>query len=209
MSGIHDFGTVLLAAILLNLTPGQDTLFVLGRSLAGGRGAGIASALGIGVGSLLHTLAAGLGLSALLAASPTAFRALELLGAAYLIWLGARLVLARPVAGAGIAAADAGGSALALRQGILTNLANPKVALFFLAFLPQFVDPRAGQALAAFLLLGCTFVATGTAWCLVLALGAARLRARVATGAGAALWLPRVAGALFVALGLRLLAGAS
>ena len=140
MSGIHDYWLFVAAGILLNLTPGQDTLFIIGRSLTGGVRAGIAAAFGIAIGSLGHTLAAALGLSVLLASSAAAFTLVKLLGAAYLIYLGVRLLCARPARHASAAPAAAGADPRsALLQGILTNLLNPKVALFFLAFLPQFV----------------------------------------------------------------------
>src|SRR5690348_6020884 len=113
MFGIHDFGVFLVTGILLNLTPGPDTFYILGRSMAQGRGAGVASALGISVGSLVHTLAAALGLSAIIAASATAFLVLKFAGAAYLIFLGARMLVSRASA-ASIPAAFASSGFLAV-----------------------------------------------------------------------------------------------
>lgn len=206
MFGIHDFGVFVAAGVLLNLTPGQDTLYILGRAIAHGRAIGVASALGIGTGCLLHTGAAALGVSALIAASPAAFTLLKIAGAAYLIYLGAGMLLGRaPVADTPVSPAAANARA-AFRQGVLTNITNPKVALFFLAFLPQFIDPASPDKLAAFLLLGSTFVATGTLWCLILALAAARARTWLSPAARGSRWLARAAGLLFIALGVRLAA---
>jgi threonine/homoserine/homoserine lactone efflux protein len=206
MFGIHDYVVFVAAGILLNLTPGQDTLYIIGRAMAQGRRIGVASALGISAGGLLHTLAAALGLSAILAASTTAFVILKWVGAAYLIYLGARLLLARPAV-AGVADATAAVDvAAAFRQGVLTNVTNPKVVLFFLAFLPQFIDPASATKIAAFLALGATFVTTGTLWCLMLALAAGTLRNVIAPSAVAGVRLHRICGALFIALGLRLAA---
>ena len=162
-------GLFLAAGVLLNLTPGQDTMFIIGQSLTGGFRAGVAAALGIALGTVFHTLAAALGLSAILATSPLAFSIVKFLGAAYLVFLGIKLILSRP-AGDGAAARAAPSTPRAvLRQGILTNVLNPKVALFFLAFLPQFVDPSSGSRILAFLVLGAIFISTGFLWCLVLA----------------------------------------
>jgi threonine/homoserine/homoserine lactone efflux protein len=205
MSGIHDYWLFVAAGILLNLTPGQDTLFIIGRSLTGGVRAGIAAAFGIAIGSLGHTLAAALGLSVLLASSAAAFTLVKLLGAAYLIYLGVRLLCARPARHASAAPAAAGADPRsALLQGILTNLLNPKVALFFLAFLPQFIDAHGGGRTLAFLTLGVTFVSTGLAWCLVLAVCAARLQAFFLRNPSARTLLDRAVGGLFLALGARL-----
>ena len=132
-----------LSGILLNLTPGQDTFFILGNSLGAGRRAGIAAALGIGAGSMVHTLAAALGLSAILATSATAFTVVKLLGAAYLIYIGVRALTSRTLLNDNVVAGDAVVARVAFRRGIVTNLLNPKVALFFLAFLPHFIVRRA------------------------------------------------------------------
>jgi threonine/homoserine/homoserine lactone efflux protein len=205
MLGIHHFWLFLLSGILLNLTPGQDTMYILGRSLSGGRAAGVASALGISVGSLLHTLAAALGLSALLATSATAFTIVKLAGAIYLAYLGLRMLFARASTPAvDPARAQPADQWPAFRQGILTNLLNPKVALFFLAFLPQFIDPASPHKVTAFLALGGTFICTGTLWCLALAMGAARFRRFLLANPTLRLWTDRCVGGLFVLLGARL-----
>lgn len=204
MFGIHDFGLFLAAGILLNLTPGPDTAYILGRSIAQGRRAGVASALGIGVGSIFHTSAAAFGLSAFLATSAWAFSAVKLAGAAYLIFLGLRALLQREHGPRMPAELKQNDPVAAFRQGILTNLLNPKVALFFLAFLPQFIDSGTPSKLAAFLLLGLAFVTTGTIWCLVLAWFAAAFSTRLRGNAAVTALLNRAVGSLFIFLGLRL-----
>ena len=204
MSDIHHYGLFVLAAIVLILTPGQDTLYVLGRSLSGGLRAGVASALGITAGSVVHTLAAAAGLSLLLRAFPPAFVAVKLCGAAYLIYLGARLLLARNALHDLTMPSPPSSARRAFVQGALSNLLNPKVALFFLAFLPQFIDPQGASKSVAFLTLGATFVSMGGIWCLVLAAAAARLRAFLVRNALLRRRIDRGVGALFMLLGARL-----
>jgi threonine/homoserine/homoserine lactone efflux protein len=205
MLGIHHYWLFLATAIVLIITPGQDTFFILGRSLAGGRPAGIAAALGISVGSVGHTVLAALGLSALLATSPAAFTAVKLAGAAYLVWIGVRAFFTRATGLPGREPAAAGdGRWPAFRSGILTNLLNPKVALFFLALMPQFIEASSANKVAAFLALGLTFVALGVVWCVLLAIAAASMRGWFLRRPSMATVLNRVAGAMFIALGLRL-----
>jgi threonine/homoserine/homoserine lactone efflux protein len=206
MLGIHDYWLFIATGVLLNLTPGQDTLYILGRSIAQGRRIGVASALGISAGGVVHTLAAALGLSAVLATSASAFVALKILGAAYLVYLGVRMIVTRT---ATVGSADITGPVntwTAFRQGMLTNVLNPKVALFFLALMPQFIEPGSPTKVGAFLVLGFTFLTTGTVWCLVLALGAAHVRSFFASRPRALQSLSQVSGALFILLGLRLAA---
>lgn len=202
--GIHDFGLFLASALLLNLTPGQDTLYILGRTLGEGRTAGMAAALGVSAGTAVHSLAAALGVSAIVAASDTAFTLMKLIGACYLVYLGIGL-LRGPVALNAVPERSASTTPVAaFRQGILTNVANPKVALFFLAFLPQFVDPASPNRLAALLVLGLTFVTTSTLWCLALVAGANHIRGMFTPSSRSAHLLRRAAGVIFVTLGLRL-----
>jgi threonine/homoserine/homoserine lactone efflux protein len=202
--GIHHYWLFIATAIVLILTPGQDTFFILGRSLSGGRAAGIAAALGVSAGTVGHTVLAALGLSALLATSPYAFMAVKLAGAAYLLYIGIKAMLTRPAQAPGGDAAANGGRWPAFRQGIITNLLNPKVALFFLALMPQFIDAGSTNKVAAFLALGLTFVTLGVLWCCVLAIGAAKLRGAFLRRPSIATWLNRVAGAMFIALGIKL-----
>jgi threonine/homoserine/homoserine lactone efflux protein len=205
MLGIHHYGWFLATAIVLVITPGQDTFFILGRSLSGGRAAGIAAALGISAGSVIHTFAAALGLSALLATSPYAFMAVKFTGAAYLLYIGVRALLSRSSGLPGEQGAAGGaGQWAAFRQGVLSNLLNPKVALFFLALMPQFIAAGSSNKVGAFLALGLSFVALGVLWCVVLAIAAARLRGAFLRRPSMANVLNKVAGVMFIALGLRL-----
>jgi RhtB (resistance to homoserine/threonine) family protein len=204
MFGIHDFGLFLGAGILLNLTPGPDTAYILGRSIAQGREAGIASALGISLGSIFHTCAAALGLSAILATSALAFGAIKLLGGAYLVFLGIKMLLDRRKHLSLPSHFRRRTTIAAFRQGVLTNVLNPKVALFFLAFLPQFIDPASTTKIPAFVTLGLTFVTTGTIWCLILAWFASAFSRRLRENEMIGQWINRTVGALLVFLGLRL-----
>src|ERR1700730_812483 len=204
MFGIHDFGLFLAAGILLNLTPGPDTAYILGRTIAQGREAGIASAFGICVGSIFHTCAAALGLSAILATSAVTFSAIKLLGGAYLMFLGIKMLFDRQRELSLRSNFRRRTTAAAFRQGVFTNLLNPKVALFFLAFLPQFIDPASNMKVLAFLILGLTFVTTGTIWCLILAWFASAFSERLRGSQAVGQWLNQAAGALFIFLGVRL-----
>jgi threonine/homoserine/homoserine lactone efflux protein len=206
MFGIHDFALFLASGILLNLAPGPDTAYILGRSIAQGRTAGIASAFGISVGSIFHTCAAALGLSAFLATSAWAFSAIKLIGGGYLVFLGIKLILERGEQFRVPSGFRRFNSGAAFRQGILTNLLNPKVALFFLAFLPQFIDPASTTKIPAFLALGVTFVTTGTIWCVILAWFAAAFSQRLRANRKISQWFNRAIGSLFVFLGVRLAA---
>jgi RhtB (resistance to homoserine/threonine) family protein len=202
--GIHDYWLFVLAGVLLNLTPGQDTFYILASSIAQGRRIGVASALGICSGCIVHTLAAAAGLSAILATSAAAFVVVKLAGAAYLIYLGIRYLRAHDDESLATRAPVSRDAWKAFRQGVVTNVLNPKVALFFLAFLPQFIDPESPNKIAAFIALGLTFIATGTAWCLFLAIAAASVRRFFADHPRAFTRLSQAAGALFVGLGVRL-----
>ena len=204
MLGIHDFGLFLTVGVLLNLTPGPDTAYILGRSIAQGREAGIASALGISAGTIFHTCAAALGLSAILAMSAVAFSAIKLLGGAYLVFLGLKMILERRGQLGFPSNFRRRTTAAAFRQGVLTNVLNPKVALFFVAFLPQFIDPASSTKIFAFLFLGLTFVTTGTIWCLIVAWFASASSKRLRTNEAVVQWLNRTVGALFVFLGVRI-----
>ena len=205
MLGIHHYWLFIATAIVLVITPGQDTFFILGRSLASGRAAGISAALGITAGSIIHTFLAALGLSALLAASPYAFMTVKFIGAAYLVYIGVRALLSRATGLPGAAAQPAGdGRWSAFRQGIISNLFNPKVALFFLALMPQFISAGSSNKVGAFLALGLSFVTLGVVWCVILAVAAARLRGAFLRRPSMASVLNKVAGVMFIALGLRL-----
>jgi threonine/homoserine/homoserine lactone efflux protein len=211
MDGVHDLALFVPAALLLNLTPGADMLFVAGTAGARGRRAGVLAALGVGVGCFVHIALAALGLSALLAASELAFTAVKLVGAAYLVWMGLGLLRATPPDAQAQAPAHSSGAPARTRsvfwQGALTNALNPKVALFFLAFLPQFVDGAGPARAAAFVVLGVLFTIGGTLVNVAVALAAGSLARGLAGRGRMGTWLQRAAGALFVGLGLRLAFG--
>jgi threonine/homoserine/homoserine lactone efflux protein len=153
-------GLFVAAALALLLVPGPAVLYVVTRSVDQGRPAGLASVLGIGLGSLVHVAFAAVGLSALLASSAAAFGVVKWLGAAYLVWLGLQRLLVRSEEDAPVAVAPERLSRVFL-QGVVVNVLNPKTALFFLAFLPQFVDPALGTAWTQVVMLGAAFVAVG------------------------------------------------
>jgi threonine/homoserine/homoserine lactone efflux protein len=204
MFGIHAFGIFLATGIILNLTPGQDTFYILGRSISQGRSAGIASVLGISSGGLIHMLTAALGLSAILAASASAFLAVKLLGAAYLAYLGAGMLLTRSSPASIPSDFSSSGFVAVYRQGLLTNVLNPKLALFFLAFMPQFIAGDSPSKSWAFITLGACFVTTGTIWCFCLAWFGSLIGKRLRYSTTSASILKRTAGALFILLGVRL-----
>jgi RhtB (resistance to homoserine/threonine) family protein len=206
MFGIQELPLFILAGMLLNFTPGPDSLLVMTRSAAQGWRAGSVAAFGICAGTFVHIFAAALGLSALLATSSLAFAVVKYLGAAYLLYVGLTMLFSKH-SGAGQPAA-----ALIARlplqqiflQGFLTNVLNPKVALFFLAFMPQFIDPQSPDKAAAFVLLGIIFNTTGTLWCHVLALMAAFASRKLRASERVGVWLNRAIGAVFVSFGIRL-----
>ncbi|MGJ4998079.1 LysE family translocator [Bradyrhizobium sp. HKCCYLS3077] len=208
MLGIHDLLLFLVSGLLLNMTPGPDTAYIIGRSAQMGWRGGAAAAFGISAGCLVHVVANAVGLSALLTASATAFAAVKWAGAAYLVYLGLTQLLARRPADAQAGREMTTAPAATLRQvfwqGALTNVLNPKVAMFFLAFLPQFVAADAPQKPIAFLLLGTIFIVNGTIWCLGVAVVAARAARRVRGSSAALSWLNRAIGGLFVYLGVRI-----
>ena len=208
--GITELGLFCLAVLLLNVTPGPDTAYIAGRSLAQGRRAGLISAAGISAGCCLHAVASALGLSALLAASATAFLIVKLAGGMYLIYLGLCMLLPR----SGQPTTDANATPRALdqkplptifMQALLTNLMNPKVILFFISFFPQFVAPDATHKTLTLLLLGAIFVVMSTCWNCGTALVVAVLVQRRIAGSAYQKWLGRVVGGSFIALGARLL----
>jgi threonine/homoserine/homoserine lactone efflux protein len=199
------FAAFMLAALALNLTPGPDIAYVATRTLAEGRPAGIASALGVGAASLVHTTLAALGLSSLFLYAPLLFDIVKYAGAAYLVWLAIRLW--RDNSGA-LAAGDAPriGVRRAFLEGAVTNLLNPKVALFFLALLPQFVDVGRGGVAGQMLLLGLAFNVSGTIVNVAVAALTARARSAVGASPRFARILRRLAALVFVGFAIRLAA---
>ena len=205
MFGTHDFLLFVAAGVLLNITPGPDMLYIIGRSTTQGWRAGAAAALGIGAGCVVHIAAAALGLSAVLAASASAFTILKIVGAAYLVYVGISFIRASrpsPRAAPHVALAPTT-LRIVFIQGFLTNVLNPKVALFFLAFLPQFIDSDAPSKPLGFLFLGAVFTFNGTLWNLLVACSAARFTVGIQRNKLAA-WFNRCIGGLFVYVGIRL-----
>ncbi|MDY0743653.1 LysE family translocator [Paucibacter sp. R3-3] len=206
MLGIHDLGLFIVSGLLLNIAPGPDSILIMTRSATQGWRAGCAAALGIGAGTCVHVLAAALGLSALLAGSAMAFTVVKWIGAAYLVYIGLAMLLARR--GTDAAAPVQTIASLPLRkvfaQGFLTNVLNPKVALFFLAFVPQFIAPDAPHKALAFLALGAIFNLNGMLWCNGLAVFTALASRRLNLGGAVSRWLNRGIGALFLSFGVKL-----
>ena len=202
--GIHQLWLFVFSGLLLNITPGPDTAYIIGRSIQFGWRGGAAAVTGICTGCLVHVFGAAIGLSALLMASSSAFALLKLAGAAYLLLVGIQMLLSQRQPLADVAAP---GGEMSLRkvfwQGALTNVLNPKVALFFLAFLPQFVAADSPHKALAFLLLGGIFIFNSTLWCLGIAAFAARAASRIRRSEGVMVWINRVLGGLFVYLGFR------
>jgi threonine/homoserine/homoserine lactone efflux protein len=205
MFGIHDLPLFVVSGLLLNIMPGPDSLLIMTRSATQGWRAGSAAALGIGTGTFVHIFAAALGMSAILATSAAAFTVVKLLGAAYILYLAVGMLLSKRGDGIEKPLTIA---PLPLRriygQGILTNVLNPKVALFFLAFVPQFIDANAPHKALAFIVLGAIFNINGMLWCHALALFTAQARARLKLNPAVTQWLNRATGGLFVWLGIKL-----
>ena len=183
-------------------------MYILGRSISQGKKAGILSALGISTGSLIHFIIAAFGLSILIAKSAIAFTMIKYLGAIYLIYLGVKAISTKSRNEFEIEKEKLDKKKPNNRKifvsGILTNILNPKVALFFLAFLPQFIDPNYTTNALPFIILGLTFIATGTIWCLALALFSARLSDRIRRNHKIKMWLDRITGGIFISLGIKL-----
>ena len=206
MLGIHDFWLFFISALLLNIAPGPDSAYVIGRSVQLGWRGGVAAALGISTGCLAHVFAVAIGLSALLVASATAFTAVKWAGAAYLCYVGVTMLLSRSKDLDDTRPRETSTVPLSrvFWQGALTDVLNPKVALFFLAFLPQFVEADAPHKAFAFMVLGLIFIFNGTLWCLSLAVVATKATGRMRRSGGAMAFINRGLGALFVYLGVRI-----
>lgn len=208
MLGIEHLGLFVISGLLLNMTPGADTLYIVSQSAARGQHAGIFAALGIGAGCIVHILAAALGLSALMMASSQAFFVVKIIGAAYLVYLGFSMLKnsARPVAipSDELKAAAPKSAGGVFWQGFLTNVLNPKVALFFLAFLPHFIAVDAPNRMLSMLLLGVIFDVNSTLWNILMAVLSAGVVQRFPALTRFACWFKRGVGVLFIALGGKL-----
>ncbi|MBZ6393626.1 MULTISPECIES: LysE family translocator [Pantoea] len=208
MSDIVHFPLFVASVVLLCITPGPDLAYVVGQSVARGRRAGILSAAGVALGSCTHAVASALGLTALIAASPLLFTLIKYLGAAYLIYLGARMIGSTFIASAAAETAPPPraltGTRLLLLRGFITSITNPKVLLFFIAFFPQFVVIGSQYHASAFLLLGMTYALIGLMTDVMFALLAGGAAGAVANNKRLQKVLDRLVGATFIGLGIRL-----
>jgi len=203
MYGIINFEVFLLTGILMNLIPGADTMYIVGRSISQGTRAGIYSVFGIITGSLVHTLLVSFGLSLILTKSIVLFNTIKIIGVFYLVYLGIKMILDKSNIGF-----ETSTNKLNLRkiylQGLLTSLTNPKVSLFFIAFLPQFIHAKASGPIP-FLILGLTFTATGLLWCLFVAYFSSYVTNKLRGNQKLGIILNRITGMIFICMGLKLL----
>ena len=201
--GIENFWVFAIAALLLNLTPGNDMLYVAARSASQGVKAGVVSAFGVMLGCMVHILAAVVGLSAIIAGSAVAFNIIKYLGAAYLVYLGIRSILSKRKQ----LQVRLGIKHLSYKkifwQGVITNVLNPKVALFFLAFLPQFINIRSGGAHWQILFLGTWFDLGGTSVNILVALLFGRIGKLLSGSPRFVLWQERITGMMLIGLGIK------
>lgn len=204
MFGINNYLLFIISGITLNLIPGPDSLFILGNSIAKGKKAGIFAVLGIGAGCLIHTLLVSLGLSTLFLISDLAFNIVKYIGAGYLLFLGINSFISKSN-NISLGTVDDKKYKEIFYQGFLTNLLNPKVALFFLSFLPQFVSTNNTYGALPFLILGFTFFITGTAWCFLLVLFSSKLTDTFRRNTKIYSILNKGLGLLFVGLAVNLL----
>jgi threonine/homoserine/homoserine lactone efflux protein len=210
--GTHDLTLFILSGLLLNIAPGPDSLLIVTRSASQGWRAGSAVAFGIGAGTFVHVFAAALGLSALLATSVTAFSIVKYIGAAYLLYIGMSMLFRKQRVDTPKAASEDDATERSpapthrkvFAQGFLTNVLNPKVAIFFLAFVPQFIAIDAANKPLAFIALGFIFDFNSMLWAHVLVVTAAVAGNRVRMGGAAIRWLNRAIGVMFVSFGLKL-----
>ncbi|SOC26340.1 RhtB (resistance to homoserine/threonine) family protein [Ureibacillus xyleni] len=205
MLGIINFEVFLIAAILLNLTPGTDTMYIVSRSISQGRTAGVYSALGITAGVVVHTFLAAFGLSVILMQSALLFNLIKIVGAIYLAYLGIKMLISKNDPSEQQSLPKQSNKKIFL-QGMITNVTNPKVALFFLAFLPQFIQTNS-QVFSPipFIILGLTFTLTGGIWCLITAYLTSMSTRKLRGNAKFSTILNKLTGIVFIAMGIKLL----
>ncbi len=208
MFGIENYTGFVIAAIILNLTPGADTMYILTRSISQGKSAGLVSVAGIIFGCIIHVFCAAFGLSLILTTSATVFTFVKWIGAGYLIFLGIKTLLEKSSRLAPDSV-ESGSKNLwkIFKQGVFTNVLNPKVALFFLSFLPQFINPAQATGPLPFLILGSTFLFTGTVWCLALSLMASSMTLTLRRNPFIGIILQKISGLVFIGFGLKLALG--
>jgi threonine/homoserine/homoserine lactone efflux protein len=203
--GITDFWLFVLSGLALNIIPGPDSLFIVGRSAGQGFKAGSVAALGIGTGTFVHIFAAAFGLAAILSTSAMAFTVIKIIGALYLLYMGVTMLMSKSQ----LKPVETTDSKLIplnkiYYQGFLTNALNPKVALFFLAFVPQFISADAPNKALAFIVLGFVFNINGMLWCHMLAWTSSSVGKKLKHNAKITFWLSKLTGALFLYFGLKL-----
>lgn len=203
MIGITHFGLFVITALLVNFTPGADTMYIVSRSVSQGKKAGLYSVLGISSGILVHTFLAAVGLSLLLTTSVMLFTAVKLIGAGYLVYLGIRMLMQRSSSFELAHKKEASYKKIYV-QGLITNVTNPKVALFFISFIPQFIAPNQIYGSLPFIILGLTFVLTGTLWCLLVAFFSALLTNKLRENPKVELILSKITGLIFIVMGIKL-----
>jgi RhtB (resistance to homoserine/threonine) family protein len=207
MFGIHDLALFIISGFLLNVMPGPDSLLIMSKSASQGWRAGSVASLGIGSGVFVHVFAAALGLSAILASSATAFTVVKYVGAAYLVYIGITALRQKSSIDS-----EANNSVNSLPhtmksifwQGFLSNALNPKVALFFLAFVPQFINHDSPEKALAFIVLGDIFNVNSMLWCHFLAISTAFASKRLKISKSMSVWLNKTIGVLFISLGMKL-----
>ena len=205
MLGINDFGLFVVSGLMLSIIPGPDSLYVIGRGASQGFKSGSIAALGIGSGTLVHILAAAFGLSAILAASSIAFTIVKYIGAIYLIYMAYTMLMNKGDANDGCTyLCQSVPLKKVFYQGFLTNILNPKVALFFLAFVPQFIGAEASNKILSFIVLGLVFNINAILWCHVLAWFSSFSSKKIKKNESVVKWLNRVSGGIFAYFGLRL-----
>jgi RhtB (resistance to homoserine/threonine) family protein len=204
MTGIIHYETFILTGILLNITPGNDTIFIISRSMAQGKKAGFMSVLGIATGSLIHTTLAAFGLSMIIAKSILVFSIIKYAGAAYLLYIGYQMLTDKTILSTVTPFSEKSIDLKKIyRDGVITNVLNPKVALFFISFLPQFIDSNVSNTILPFLKLGVTFTITGTIWCLILANFASFIISKLRHNKMLSNYINKTCGAVLMVLGIK------
>lgn len=204
MTGIINYETFLLTGILLNITPGNDTIFILSRSMAQGKKAGVMSVLGIATGSIIHTFLAAFGLSIIIAKSILVFNIIKYAGAAYLLYISFKMLTDKTSLNTENSVENESVDYLKIyRDGVITNVLNPKVALFFIAFLPQFIDSNLKNTVLPFLILGFSFTITGTIWCLILAFFASTIFSKLKVNKNITTYINKICGIALIGLGIK------
>jgi RhtB (resistance to homoserine/threonine) family protein len=205
MFGIENYLVFVISGIILNITPGNDTIYILARSISQGKKAGVISVLGISTGGLAHTIIASLGLSVILSKSIIVFEIIKYIGVVYLVYIGFKTIISKSNLFNNQNDIENSINYLQVyKQGFFTNLFNPKVALFFLSFLPQFINPNVNSTPIPFLILGGTFLTTGTIWCLFLAYASSFLSKLLRSNNKFNTVLQKTCGMIFIGLGLKL-----